>query len=130
MRFLKHRECINGENHTTRGDCRAVVPVYIFGTRTAQVGRHTADFEVLFQKQVRVFDHDIKTREINEFRGKKTREIHCFRAFVYHDHQTERIFEMASETKGNQHCGRENYMGMFYNTQSALVKTFQTKKTM
>ncbi len=98
MRFLKNRECINGENHTTQGDCRAVVPVYIFGTRTAKVGQlHTADFEVLFQKQVRVFDHDIKTRKINEFRGKKT--IHCFRAFVYHDHHTERIFEMASQNE-------------------------------
>ena len=50
MRFLKNRECINGENHTTQGDCRAVVPVYIFGTRTAQVGRHTAHFEVPFQR--------------------------------------------------------------------------------
>ncbi len=48
MRFLKNSECINGENHTTQGDCRAVVPVYIFGTRTAQVGRRTAHFEVLF----------------------------------------------------------------------------------
>ncbi len=50
MRFLKNRKCINGENHTTQGDCRAVVPVYIFGSRSAQVGQHTADFEVLFQK--------------------------------------------------------------------------------
>ena len=27
MRFLKDRECNNGENHTTQGDCRAKVPI-------------------------------------------------------------------------------------------------------
>ena len=81
MRFLKNRECINGENHTTQEDCRAVVPVYIFGTRTAQVGRHTAHFEVLFQRAlIMVSKHE---KSMN-FKGTRTRDIHCFQAFVYH----------------------------------------------
>jgi hypothetical protein len=45
MRFLKDRECINGENHSTEGDCRAKAPVHIAETRSVQVARHTADFE-------------------------------------------------------------------------------------
>ena len=36
---------------------------------------------VLFHKRVQVFDHGIKTRESNESRGAKPRDIHCFRVF-------------------------------------------------
>ena len=28
MRFLKDRQCNNGENHTMQGDCRAKFPIY------------------------------------------------------------------------------------------------------
>jgi hypothetical protein len=52
MRFLKGRQCINCENHTTQGDCLEVVPVFISETRSAQVGRHAADFDVVFQTRV------------------------------------------------------------------------------
>ena len=45
MRFLKDRECKNGENHSTERDCRAKAPVHIAETRSVQVARHTEDFE-------------------------------------------------------------------------------------
>jgi hypothetical protein len=41
MRFLKDRECNNGENHSTQGDCRAKAPIHISETRSVQVGRRT-----------------------------------------------------------------------------------------
>ena len=41
MRFLKDRECNNGENHNTQGDCRAKAPIHISQTRSVQVGRRT-----------------------------------------------------------------------------------------
>ncbi len=46
MRFLKDRECDNGKNHTTQGDCRAKVSIHTSEARSDQVGRHTADFEL------------------------------------------------------------------------------------
>ena len=46
MRFLKDRDCNNGENHTTQGDCRAKVSIHTSEARPVQVGRHTADFEL------------------------------------------------------------------------------------
>ncbi len=46
MHFLMDRKCNNGENHTTKGDCRAKVPIHIFQSRSVQVGRHTADFDL------------------------------------------------------------------------------------
>jgi hypothetical protein len=44
MRFLKDRECNNGENHTTQGDCRAKVPIHISETRSVHVDRRTTNF--------------------------------------------------------------------------------------
>ena len=39
MRFLKDRECNNGENHTTQGDCRAKFPIHTSESRSVlQVG--------------------------------------------------------------------------------------------
>ena len=38
MRFLKDRECNNGENHTTQGDCRAKVLIHLYESETVQVG--------------------------------------------------------------------------------------------
>ena len=46
MRFLKDRECNNGENHTTQGDCRAKFPIHTFESRSVlQTG--TEDPEIL-----------------------------------------------------------------------------------
>ena len=92
MHFLIGRECINGENHTTQGDCRAIVPVFISESRSAQVGRHAVDFDVVFQTRVRVFDNGIKAQESNETQGTKNREIHCFECFVTMINHAERVF--------------------------------------
>ena len=46
-----------------------------------RLDRPLVSFYVLFQQRVRVFDHGIKTRESNESRGAKPRELHCFRVF-------------------------------------------------
>ncbi len=50
MRFLKDRECNNGENHTTQGDCRAKAPIHIAETKSVQVGRHTFSLLVTYCK--------------------------------------------------------------------------------
>ena len=46
IRFLKDRECDNGENHTTQGDCRAKVPIHISETRSVHVDRRTTNFDL------------------------------------------------------------------------------------
>jgi hypothetical protein len=46
MRFMKDRECNNGENHTTQGDCRAKVRIHISETRSVQVDRRTTNFDL------------------------------------------------------------------------------------
>ena len=43
MRFLKDRECNNGKNHTTQGDCRAKVLIRTSEARSVQVGRHISN---------------------------------------------------------------------------------------
>jgi hypothetical protein len=48
MRFLSNKECMNGENHTTEKDGRAVVPVHTHDNTSAQVRQHIADFDILF----------------------------------------------------------------------------------
>ena len=50
MRFLKDRDCNNGENHTTQGDCRAKAPIHIAESRSVQVGRHTFSLLVTYCK--------------------------------------------------------------------------------
>jgi hypothetical protein len=46
MRFLKDRECNNGENHTTQDDCRAKVPIHISESRSVHVDRRTTNFDL------------------------------------------------------------------------------------
>ncbi|CAB4043703.1 Hypothetical predicted protein, partial [Paramuricea clavata] len=36
MRFLKDRECVNGENHSKQRDCRVKAPVHISEARSVQ----------------------------------------------------------------------------------------------
>ena len=42
MHFLTDRDCNNGENHSTQGDCHAKAPIHISEKRSVQVGRRIA----------------------------------------------------------------------------------------